>query len=136
MRDSPATPVPESFHHVTLTVTSLERSVEWYGRVLGIPKVADRFGDGWVRALLRAPSGLVIGLTQHDETPDGDRFDHRRVGLDHLSIGCPDRAGVLAWCHHLDALGIDHEPLVETPTASVMVCRDPDGVPVEFFGPT
>ena len=79
-------PTPEGFHHVTLTVADLARSVEWYERALAITKVADREGDGWVRALLRSPSGFMIGLTEHDATVAGACFDHAVVGLDHLSV--------------------------------------------------
>ena len=35
---------PAVFHHVTLTVTDLPRSIDWYERVLGMTKVADREG--------------------------------------------------------------------------------------------
>ena len=35
---------PSTFHHVTLSVTDLPRSVDWYERVLGMSKVADREG--------------------------------------------------------------------------------------------
>jgi len=79
-------PTPEGFHHVTLTVADLARSVEWYERALAITKVADREGDGWVRALLRSPSGFMIGLTEHDATVASACFDHAVVGLDHLSV--------------------------------------------------
>ncbi len=81
---------PAVFHHVTLTVTDLPRSIDWYERVLGMTKVADREGPTWKRALMRSEGGLVIGLTAHEGT-GSDRFDERRVGLDHLSIACEDR---------------------------------------------
>ena len=51
---------PATFHHITLTVTDLPRSVEWYERVLGMTKVADREGPTWKRALMRSEGGLVI----------------------------------------------------------------------------
>lgn len=129
-------PEPTAFHHLTLTVTDLARSVAWYELALGLTKVADRAGEGWTRALLRAPSGhsaLMIGLTQHLGTARGDRFDHTRVGIDHLSIACADRAEVEVWAGHLAAAGIDHGEIVDAPAGHVLVCRDPDGIPVEFF---
>ena len=107
-------------HHVTLTVTDLS-SVEWYERVLHIPKVANRTGDGWVRALLRSPSGLMIGLTEHDATVAGARFDHAVVGLDHLSVACADRADLEAWAAHLDDLGVDHSTIVDAAAGSLLV---------------
>lgn len=126
-------PCVESLHHVTLTVTDLDRSVEWYQRVLGLERAADRQGDGWVRVLLRAPSGLLIGLTQHDATGADDRFDPTRVGLDHLSVRCADRAEVEAWARHLDEVGVGHGGIIDAPAGHLVVCRDPDDLPVELF---
>ena len=130
-----ATPDAGRFSHVTLTVGDLERSVDWYSRVLGARKVADREGDGWTRALMRTDGGLTIGLTVHGVTAAGDAFDHRRVGLDHFSIACAGRSGVEAWRAHLDTLGIEHGPLEEPGYAFVLTARDPDGIAVEFFAP-
>jgi catechol-2,3-dioxygenase len=122
------------FHHVTLTVTDLPRSVDWYERVLGMTKVADREGLTWTRALMRSEGGLVIGLTAHEST-GSDRFDERRVGLDHLSIACEDRDEVEAWERHLNELGVEHGGLVDAAYGHVLTSRDPDGIPVEFFAP-
>lgn len=128
-------PIATSFHHVTLTVTNLEASVRWYRDVLGLAHVADRHGPGWTRTLLRSTSGLVIGLTRHDATSPSDRFDPARVGLDHLSIACADRAEVEEWARHLDSIGVDHAPIDDAPAGHVLVCKDPDDLPVEFFAP-
>jgi len=125
---------PSTFHHVTLSVTDLPRSVDWYERVLGMSKVADREGATWTRALMRSDGGLVISLTVHEGTP-GDRFDERRVGLDHLSIACADRVEVEAWERHLDELGVQHGDLVDAGYGHVLTSRDPDGIPIEFFAP-
>ncbi|MGZ8615433.1 MAG: VOC family protein [Actinomycetota bacterium] len=127
--------VTAGYHHVSLTVTDLHRSMRWYEQVLGVRKVADRAGEGWVRSVMRSEAGLTIGLTVHEGTPTGDGFDHRRVGLDHLSIGCADRDDVRAWVDHLDALGVTHGPLEEPGYAAVVTARDPDGIAVEFFAP-
>jgi catechol 2,3-dioxygenase-like lactoylglutathione lyase family enzyme len=126
-------PIPEGFHHVTLTVTDRARSSTWYQQVLGIDKVADREGDGWTRVLLRAPNGLMIGLTEHEATAAGTRFDPTAVGLDHVSIGCEGRNGVEAWASHLDQLGGAHSGVVDAPAGSLLVVKDPDGIPLEFF---
>jgi len=125
---------PSTFHHVTLSVTDLPRSVDWYEQVLGMSKAADREGATWTRALMRSEGGLVISLTAHEGT-QGDRFDERRVGLDHLSISCADRAEVEAWERHLDELGVEHGELVDAAYGHVLTSRDPDGIPVEFFAP-
>lgn len=124
-----------SFHHVTLSVGDLARSVSWYERVLGMTKTADREGPGWTRALMRSPEGVVIGLTVHADASPHAAFDHRRVGLDHLSIACPDRAAVAAWSDRLDALDVVHGVIEDVPYGHVLTCRDPDDIPIEFFAP-
>jgi len=128
-------PEAQRIHHVTLTVTDLDTSVAWYERVLGLEKAAVRTGPGWVRALLKNRHGLVIGLTVHEAGDPSDRFDERRVGLDHLSIACADAAEVEAWRERLEDLGVVHGGVGEVPYGHVLVARDPDGIAVEFFSP-
>lgn len=119
-------------HHVALTVSDLDRSTAWYRRLLGDVEVIERDGRTWRRVLLRSP-GLTLSLTVHDGTDASDRFSERRVGLDHLAIGCRERADLEAWVAHLDALGVPHAPITEAPHAHLVACHDPDGISVEFY---
>ena len=41
-----------------------------------------------------------------------------------------DRAEVEAWVEHLDTTGIPHGGIVDAPAGHVLVCRDPDGIPI------
>ncbi|TAM86273.1 MAG: VOC family protein [Jatrophihabitans sp.] len=127
-------PTARALSHVTLTVTDLEASVAWYGRALGLARGPDMSGPGWRRTLMLGPSGLVIGLQAHERTAASDRFDEARVGLDHLSIACVDRAEVQDWLTGLDELGVAHSAVSAEP-ANVATCRDPDGIAIEFFAP-
>jgi catechol 2,3-dioxygenase-like lactoylglutathione lyase family enzyme len=129
------TPPASGYHHVTLTVTDLERSATWYGDVLGCEELARREGPGWRRLVMRLPGGAVLGITAHDGTTEADAFDHRRVGLDHVGILCADRDALEAWQVHLDACGVRHGGITDAPYASAITCRDPDGIPIEFFVP-
>ena len=124
---------PDGFHHLTLTVTDLGRSAIWYQAVLNIEKVADRVGDGWTRLLLRASNGFMIGLTEHDSSTEGAVFDPTAVGLDHLSISCTGRDALEGWAAHLDQLGVAHSGVIDAAAGSLLVVKDPDGIPVEFF---
>lgn len=81
-----------------------------------------------------AGPGVVLGLQAHERTPGGDRFDEARVGLDHVSIACADRTQVQAWLARLDEAGVPHSPTSAEP-ANVATCRDPDGIPIQFFAP-
>ncbi|MDN5797662.1 MAG: VOC family protein [Intrasporangium sp.] len=127
-------PTIDAFSHVTLTVTDVETSVAWYERSLGMRRGPDMTGPGWRRTLMLAGPGVVLGLQAHERTPEGDRFDETRVGLDHVSIACTDRAEVQAWLVRLDDAGVPHSTISAEP-ANVATCRDPDGIPIEFFAP-
>lgn len=122
-------------HHVTLTVLDVERSAEWYQRVLGPAEAITRAGDGWQRIRMAWPDGLVIGVTAHEATAPGDAFDARRVGLDHIGLACTSEDEVRAWATRLDDLGVAHGPVEEAPYAWAVTARDPDGIAVEFFCP-
>ena len=123
----------EGIHHLTLSVTDADRSAEWYQRLLGPASIVLREGPDWRRVRMQWPDGLVIGATQHDRTPADDRFDHTRVGLDHIGIGCASADDVRSWAQHMDALGIAHGPVEDVPYGWAVTARDPDGIAVEFF---
>jgi glyoxylase I family protein len=123
-----------SVHHVTLTVTDVDSSAQWYQRLLGPATVVERRGPSWRRIRLQWPWGLVIGVTCHDSTMESS-FDCTRVGLDHLGLACADEAEVRWWLAHVDELGVEHGPL-ETPSYGwAVTARDPDGIAIEFFSP-
>ena len=84
---------------------------------------------------MRSDSGLVIGLTAHEGTTPDDRFDERRVGLDHLSIACADRAEVEAWSATWMRSACSTASCVDAGYGHVLTSRDPDAIPVEFFAP-
>lgn len=127
-------PTINAFSHVTLAVTSLEASIAWYTQSLGMTRGPDMSGPGWRRTLMLAGPGVVVGLQAHDRTPDNDRFDEARVGLDHISIACKDRTEVEDWLTALDAAGVPHSAVSPEP-ANVATCKDPDGIAIEFFAP-
>lgn len=124
-------PTPNAVSHVTVTVTDLERSAAWYAAALGMRRVRDMAGPTWKRTLMLG-DGVMIGLQAHEATAAADRFDETRVGLDHLSLACADRAEVERWLAHLDSKGVAHSGISGEP-ASVATVRDPDGIAIEFF---
>lgn len=120
-------------HHITLTVLDVERSAEWYQRVLGPAEAITRAGDGWHRIRMAWPDGLVIGVTAHEATAPGDAFDARRVGLDHIGLACASEEEVRAWADRLDTLGVDRGPVETVPYGWAVTACDPDGIAIEFF---
>jgi catechol 2,3-dioxygenase-like lactoylglutathione lyase family enzyme len=126
-------PAQTGIHHLTLTVTDMTRSAQWYQEVLGPASVVRREGPGWQRIRMAWPNGLIIGVTEFEGSDSSDRFDARRVGMDHVGIGCPSREVVLAWAARLDELGVEHGPVEEESYGWAVTARDPDGIAVEFF---
>jgi hypothetical protein len=126
---------PLAVHHVTLTVTDADASASWYQQLLGPAETVHRQGPGWRRVRMQWQGGLVIGVTAHDGTRAGDRFDHARVGMDHVGLACDGEDQVRSWAARLDAIGAPRGPVEDVPYGWAVTGRDPDGIPVEFFAP-
>ena len=74
--------------------------------------------------------------SDHHEANPGQPFDESRTGLDPISFGVADRAGLDAWASWLDHLGIEHSGVIDTDKPmpySVLVFRDPDNIQLELF---
>jgi catechol 2,3-dioxygenase-like lactoylglutathione lyase family enzyme len=123
-----------SLDHIVLTVTDLERSKRFYGDLLGFEMQyeAEYLGGAYNFVV----GGVEISLAQHrSQTPDGDRFNEFRVGLDHLSFRAPDEQAL----HDLVALL--RKAGVETTDVSLyapsrkkyVVFRDPDHIQLEYW---
>jgi len=126
-------PQVDALHHVTLSVTDVHASMRWYQLLLGDCVVAERETADWSRIRLQWPNGIIIVLTSHVATQPGERFDHTRIGLDHLGLSCPTEDSVRAWARRLDELGLVHGPVEDVDYGWAVTARDPDGIPVEFF---
>jgi glyoxylase I family protein len=124
---------PPRIHHLTLTVTDVDRSSDWYQSLLGTASIIRRAGPGWQRIRMQWSSGLVIGVTAHQGSADGDTFGHVRIGLDHVGLGCRDEAEVRRWARRLDEIGARRGPVEDEPYGWAVTGRDPDNIPVEFF---
>jgi glyoxylase I family protein len=122
-------------HHVAINVRDVGSSVQWYTDVLGFAPLFPYDTDTFRRQIMRHPSGVVIGLTRHDHA-DGDvEFNERRTGLDHLAFGVSSRDDLDAWVERLDAAGVTHSGVKETPAtgSSLVAFRDPDNIQLEFY---
>jgi catechol 2,3-dioxygenase-like lactoylglutathione lyase family enzyme len=128
-------PQPPTVHHLTLTVSDVDRSATWYQSLIGPAEAIRRTGPGWQRIRMQWSSGLVIGVTAHDTTPAGDAFDHGRVGLDHVGLSCRNEAEVRLWARRLDEIGAIRGPVEDVPYGWAVTGRDTDSIPVEFFAP-
>ena len=125
--------MPPRWTHITITVSDLDRSVDFYRSVCGLDVVRDRRleGGGTVWLGYEPPEGQhpeYVLVLMHGEVTDR---------LDHFGFQCDAREEIDAIAREAEALGI----LVRPPTDSGgsvgywTMLRDPDGHTVEFtFG--
>ncbi len=122
-------------HHVTLTVSDVQRSRDFYATALNFKFVGD-FGP---RALMSNGS-FILALSpgpDPDRAIPNDRFNENRIGLDHVSFSVDSQADLEAAMRHFDALGIDHGEINPLPAfgISVLAFRDPDNIQIELSAP-
>lgn len=125
----------QSYNHLSLSVTDLARSPEWYHSVLGLDVDAEIEGAGFRRTRLRSPGrGTTLTLTSHD-SQSSEPFDERRAGMDHVSFGVGAVEDVKDLKRRFEQLGVDHSEVKETTPGSAMITlRDPDNIQLEVFG--
>jgi glyoxylase I family protein len=68
-----------AFKHYALTVSNLQRSIDWYERLFGSPPVEVIDEDNYRVAMWFEPA-FAIHENQHQL--EGDVFDEFRIGLD------------------------------------------------------
>jgi len=136
---------PVRLHHLALTVTDLEASVQWYSDVFDVHPVMDIPHQGGLgRILADADHELMIAL-HHHETNNGDLCAETTTGLDHAGFTVANRADLVQWQDHLETHGVirsevagkplTQSPIADEPYASVLVFRDQDNIQLELFAP-
>jgi catechol 2,3-dioxygenase-like lactoylglutathione lyase family enzyme len=121
--------------HIGLTVTDLDRSGDWYRRVLDWTERARGRGDTSAYAYGTLPGGLTLVLRQHDTGADGP-FAETRPGLDHLSLAVESPADFDDLERRLRDAGTVFTPRADLPGMSVLAFRDPDNIALEAFLPS
>jgi quercetin dioxygenase-like cupin family protein/catechol 2,3-dioxygenase-like lactoylglutathione lyase family enzyme len=113
-------------HHLSIDVTDLRRSEQWYADVLGLIRVDGEIaedGTGHL-ALLHPASGCVVGLASATQPR-----------VEHVAFACTDRDTLVQWHTALTERGIDAGTITDAPYGSGFVLRDPDGIEMELFAP-
>ena len=125
-----------SVHHFTLTVTNVQRSVEFYTGFLGFQMVME-LGP---RRLLSNGS-VILALTPPPDPAQaiqGDRFSENRVGLDHISLNVARRADLETAIRLFDAQDVAHGEIKDLGAdlgLYVLAFRDPDNIQLELTAP-
>jgi glyoxylase I family protein len=121
-----------AIHHVTLTVSDVQRSQQFYS-LLGFQKVA----DFEARAALHNGSTLLVIGPAPEQPTAGDRFNENRIGLDHISFSVAHRDDLMRAIATLDEQGVPHGAIKDLPPFQIYVLafRDPDNIQVELTAP-
>jgi catechol 2,3-dioxygenase-like lactoylglutathione lyase family enzyme len=124
-----------AIHHVALTVSDLNVSKPWYGKLFGSDPVMDEVEDAgnFHHVVWLVGEGQVFGIHQHLKSSNKDPVDETRPGIDHVGFGCADRDELKQWESKLNELGIKHGGIVEASYGAGLSFRDPDNNPLEFF---
>jgi glyoxylase I family protein len=121
------------FHHAALTVSDLDRSAEWYTRVVGMVEAFREESAGRRAAVYRfVEGGMSVGLVEHAGS-DVVTFDAAVVGLDHLAFSVGSQAAMRDWVVHLDNHGVPHSGPIEVPPGEILNFKDPDGIALALF---
>ncbi|MGH9282311.1 MAG: VOC family protein [Acidimicrobiales bacterium] len=128
-------PQHQGFGHLTLTVNDMERSADFYNRILGAQTIATGADDHGPYIIV-AGEGFMVGLRKHAQTPAGESFDPMRVGLDHMGVHVESRAELEKWRAHLDEHGVENSGIAESPFGLHLNAKDPDRIAIEFFAPS
>jgi catechol 2,3-dioxygenase-like lactoylglutathione lyase family enzyme len=111
-------------HHLALRVADCERSLDFYGRLLGLPEARRASEGGVLRAVWLRAGGVVLMLER------SLRGAGAAAGSGHLlALAVDDLA---AWERRLAEAGV----VVDDRTAHTLYVRDPDGhrVGLTVFG--
>jgi glyoxylase I family protein len=133
LREEALVPDLPTIAHVTLTVSDLERSIQWYERLFDVEFHRDESPGPFRRAVWIVEGQTLVGLHEFLDSSDTLPFNERRIGLDHLAFACRSRDELEAWALRLSELGIDNGGIVDAGYGSGLSCRDPDNIALEFF---
>lgn len=122
----------KGYSHLSLTVSDVDRSTQWWTDLLGIELLMSGTEDGIKYTTNVHPSGVILGFREHPAGP-GDRFDETRTGLDHFAFHVESRAELEKWVGRLDELGVAHSGIKDVYYGSIITFRDPDNIQAEFF---
>jgi glyoxylase I family protein len=119
--------------HISFSVRDAEASARWWATLLDLTEIDRVAGDGWRGILLmHSWSRTIIEFQQHDGN-QGEVFDPRRTGFDHMGFKVDTRAELDEWLAWFEQLGVNHSGIAEREYGAVLTFKDPDGIQFEMF---
>ena len=126
----------KAVHHLTLTVSDLQRSCEFYSSLLGFQVAVDM---GYRYIMSNGKVLLAISLPPDSKkAAGGDVFNENRIGLDHVSFSVDSRADLEEAVGLLDQKGVEHGEIKDLGADMglyVLAFRDPDHIQLELTAP-
>ena len=110
---------------VELTVSDLERSLDYYRTAIGL-QVLDQAGG---RASLGADSTELVVLVEQPGAPPSDGY----TGLFHFALLVPDRAALARWLAHSARDRVTLTGLSDHVVSEAIYLRDPDRHGIEIY---
>lgn len=129
--------VPLGLHHVSFTVSDLERSVAFYHQLgFELERTIDVGNaphvSGWLRSAFLVVAGIRLELRQYEKVGDSTPHREEDVGDSHMALHVED---IEAWHRNLSAEGVR---VLSAPrrndqaAARWLFLLDPDGLRVEL----
>jgi len=128
-----AMPTFSRVSHISFSVRDAEASARWWAALFELTELDRVVGDGWHGILLMHRwSRTIIEFQQHDRN-QGENFDPRRTGFDHMGFKVDKRADLDEWLQRFEQRGVTHSPIAEREYGAVLPFKDPDGIQFEMF---
>jgi catechol 2,3-dioxygenase-like lactoylglutathione lyase family enzyme len=126
-------PAVQGFAHLAMSVTDSKRSADFYATLLD-GTVIDASDD--ISPFHVCVAGnLMVGFRAHPGAAASERFDHNRIGLDHVAFAVASGEELEQWRARLDELGVEHSGIQSDPAGLHLNARDPDNIAIEFYTP-
>lgn len=121
-------------HHMKVPVSDLQRSRDWYERVLGL-SVGREFTDD--DGVVRGVAGGLVDPARRTVLTLALRVDPAHSsgtgGFDPLSLAVGSFDDLAAWQRHLSVEGVDTATIAEGDEVRAIAVRDPDQVEIRLF---
>jgi catechol 2,3-dioxygenase-like lactoylglutathione lyase family enzyme len=127
-----ARPDIAGIHHLKFAVSDMDRSLSFYGRVLGarrLPKLDHVNAGGQLYAIILEVPNLGTPLELRLNA------DHAATqkGFDPVTLAVEGRADLQRWVEHLDTEQVVHSPILTALVGWLLAFEDPDGRRIRLY---
>ncbi len=117
--------------HVTLTVSNVDQTKDFYERLFQV-----KFEKHKSNSFHLLPVGIPVWFVQWEKQYPRDRFDERRIGLDHIAFHLDRLEDLEKFVSRLLEMNVKTAGLQKYDGKYPYVAfRDPDNIQTEFFVP-